>query len=449
MTNEAQQPINLGAGTVVEGFGTTEIATQHETAATAVAKQLEAAVQARYVMALKRPRDYMVVRDRLLNECKRSGFADSAVYSKPVGGGNSIKGLSIRFAEAALRCLTNCMPETVIKYDDPEKRLMCVMLTDLENNITFQKDIIVEKTVERRKLKTGQKALGQRTNSYGDTVYLVRATEDDMLNKVNSQESKALRNHILRLIPGDIVDDCTDQLKKTQQDRDKQDPQGAQKKLLDAFSGLGVKPGQIVKFLGRNLDGKIQPAELNELREMYQAIKQGEAKWADFVAAKEEAGADANKPKPKTRRRPPKTKPKDAEAPDGKADDPPQGEPADQSGPSPNAPTARARDDEADNLEAARNVLIGSVKTSGQIISMQGGEAGVKDMFTAASLRDLEDINKWAMDEIKYALAMLNDLGEQGRVPLAPEPPPWLGKGKTTDAWKKNYAEALKGFGLT
>src|SRR5215472_13374231 len=64
--------------------------------------QAQAEVAAAVQMALRHPRDWDVVRERLIKECKRPVFATGrepgkgAIYSKPVGNG-TIKGLSIRF----------------------------------------------------------------------------------------------------------------------------------------------------------------------------------------------------------------------------------------------------------------------------------------------------------------------------------------------------------------
>ena len=47
-----------------------------ETAVSAVAALAEANVKARYAMALRRPRDLDEVREKILKECRRPGFAE-------------------------------------------------------------------------------------------------------------------------------------------------------------------------------------------------------------------------------------------------------------------------------------------------------------------------------------------------------------------------------------
>lgn len=276
-----------------DGFDETSIETRPESAATAVAAQATAAVNARYIMALKKPRSMDDVRVRLLKECRRPGFARSARYRKPIGRG--VEGPSIRFAEAALRLLGNVYPETMTVYDDAEKRIVRQSVTDLETNITYSKDVVIEKTVERRQLKEGQSFIRSRLNSQGAVTYLVPATEDDLLNKENALVSKALRTNALRLLPGDILDECMAACIATARDGAAKDPDGERKRVADAFAAQGVNPSDIAAYLGHDL-GTTSPAELVDLRAVYEAIKNGEATWKAVIEARE-SGEDDGAPK--------------------------------------------------------------------------------------------------------------------------------------------------------
>ena len=173
--------------TVTDGFGTQALARQAETAATAVAAQARAAVESRYIMAMQRPRDLDAARLAILKECKRPGFAAVARYRKPVGDG--IEGPSIRFAEAAIRCMTNMLPETATIYEDQEKRIVRVSVTDLEANVTYSGDVTIEKTVERTKLKA---ILGDASGVEGDS-YRVRWSTNKAGNRVFTVKPIALR----------------------------------------------------------------------------------------------------------------------------------------------------------------------------------------------------------------------------------------------------------------
>ena len=254
-----------------------------EVSAIAQAEMEKAAVQARYMVALSRPRDWDTVRARLLKECHRPGFAEVARYRKPIGQG--VEGLSIRFVEAALRCVTNVLVESHVIFDDEEKRQIRVSVTDLESNITYPTDIMIAKTVERSKVPQGETPLAVRTGSKGQTVYILRATEDDLLNKQNAQVSKAIRTNGLRIIPGDIQDEAENVVLDTLRNRAAQDPDAEKKRVIDAFARLNIYPDALKDYIGHPVE-QLNAKEILELRALYTAIKDGEATWAAAMEVK-------------------------------------------------------------------------------------------------------------------------------------------------------------------
>lgn len=249
----------------------------HETAASAAASQAKALVEARYMVALRRPRDMDTVRAALLKECKRPSFAEVARYEKPVGAGKVV-GPSVRFAEAAIRCMSNIVIDEMVVFDDDEKRIISLSVCDLEANVPYSTSITVDKTIERKSPPKGADVLRQRVNKQGDTLFILRATEDDLANKKNSAISKALRNMALRLVPGDLIEECMEQVVKTQQAKDAEDPDAARRKLCDAFAALNVTATDLKKYVGADLD-KLSPKDLADLRALYSAIKDGETTW--------------------------------------------------------------------------------------------------------------------------------------------------------------------------
>lgn len=284
-----------------EDFDGLEVSRSAETASTAVAAQATAQIQARYIVAMKRPRDWDDVRVRILKECRRPGFAEVAMFSLPRGG-KKIEGLSIRFAEAAIRCMTNMLPEQITVFDDSEKRILQVSVTDLESNVTYSKQITVAKTVERSKPMDDGFFFTVRKNSSGRNVFTIPATEDDLLAKEGALVSKAIRTLTMRILPGDITDEAETLVKRTVLDRAATDPEGEKKKIADGFAGINVQPSELKEFLGHDLAG-CSPAELAELRALYNAIKGGEATFRDALAAKhgkDESAAEAGPTKAKT-----------------------------------------------------------------------------------------------------------------------------------------------------
>lgn len=253
----------------------------YDAGAQALAAQSTALIQSRMVMAMQRPRDIDDFRARLMRECKRPGFAEIAMYSKPVGG-KPIVGMSVRFAEAALRHLSNFHVYEETISDTVEQVTIRVTAMDLETNVTTSTEVRVGKTVERRSSKD-RLVVGERTNANGDRVFIVACTDDELMTKTGSALSKARRNLILRLIPGDIVDDCKREIRETTTRADKSDPDAARKRLFDSFASVGVGPAKIKAYLGH--DNSPSPAELSELRNIYAAINTGEASWAEVWEA--------------------------------------------------------------------------------------------------------------------------------------------------------------------
>jgi hypothetical protein len=265
-----------------------------ETASTVLAAQAKALVSARFEIAIRQPRDIDAVRERLMRECARPSFAQVAIYRKPIGEG--VEGPSIRFAEAAIQAMGNLAIDTPAIYDDGEKRILRVTVADMETNVVHSKDVTIMKRVERSRLGDGQIAIRTRVNSRGKTVFLVEATDDEILNQENALVSKALRTTGLRLVPGWLIDECMAEVRATRSKTDAKDPDAAKRKLLDAFRSVGVSAEDVKAWLGHPAD-TLAPAELEELRGIYTALKDGDTTWREVMDAKwqEQVGAmDAN-----------------------------------------------------------------------------------------------------------------------------------------------------------
>ncbi len=302
MNNENNETalVKSNGGAVVAGMTVTQTSTGREVARTAelavsaIEAKARAEVQARFYMAQlpQNRRLWDDVEQRMFRECARPRFAATAMYAKPVGG-QRITGLSIRFAEAALRVAGNIDVRVETTYDDPEKRVVVVSVLDLESNFGYSKAITVDKLVERRNADEKREVVYARQNSNGQTVYGVRATDDETMVKQNALISKEIRNQGLRLIPGDILDECKAIIQRTVAARDAQDPEAARKEVLDNFAGIGVMPAQIAEYLEHSTD-TFTVSELAELRGVYAAIKTGESTWRDVMAAKR--GPEDDKP---------------------------------------------------------------------------------------------------------------------------------------------------------
>jgi hypothetical protein len=259
-------------------------------AAVAAAESVKARIQAQYLVALSHPRSYDQSRFRIMEACRRPSFADKVEYKKPVGK-TTITGPSIRFAELALREWGNIDYSNTVVYDDEMNRRISVVITDLETNTTFSSSIQITKTVERKDNK-GRDVISERINSYGEKIYIVKATEDEVLTKQAAMISKALRNEGLRLIPQEIIEEAVNIARLTQQKDASSNMDEARKKISDAFGGLGIQPKHLEEYLGHPMSMCV-PAEITDLRAIYNAIKNGEAKWNDFVSEDEDVRGGA------------------------------------------------------------------------------------------------------------------------------------------------------------
>jgi hypothetical protein len=267
-----------------ESFGAIETRQQSENAAIVMSARARATIEAMCVLAERHPRDWGVVRVKMLNECKRPGFADAAIYEVPRGG-KTISGFSIRFAEAVLRYVGNMSAGSEVVFEDNEKLIVMVTVRDYESNTAIETQVMVPKTVEKKTLSSGERPISSRRNSYGDLVHLVPATDNDIAMKQNSLVSKAMRNAVLRLLPGDIADECEKVLNETYAKKDAEDPDAARKKVIDSFAELRVMPDQLVLYVGHSLD-TLSPKELNELRGLWAAVRGGEIPWVEALATK-------------------------------------------------------------------------------------------------------------------------------------------------------------------
>jgi hypothetical protein len=263
-----------------------------------LAAQARASVNAHYLIAQQNKRDWDVVRNKLLSYCDRPRFAEVAFKRKP---GISEPMLTIRFAEAVQQAMGNLEPTRVIVFESPTQRIVRLGLSDLETNNHPTRDLVIEKVVERKNL-SGRRELSHRMNTQGEIVYLVEATEDEMFTKESAWGSKWERQLTLKHLPADIKEECEDRCMDTQRKQDKSDPEASKKKLVDAFYSLGITADQLKQYIGSdNLDILSRPLkdgernhQLEDLRQIYTAIKEGDTNWREVMESRTEArGAKA------------------------------------------------------------------------------------------------------------------------------------------------------------
>lgn len=263
--------------------------------ASALVAAAEAWIKGACAMAVKFPRDLDVVRQKLLHECERPSFAAAALYSKPVGT-TKVTGLSIRFAEQAIASMQHIHVSTLTLAETDDWRKIEVRVWDAQNMVSYADETTIQKTIERRSVAKGQEVIRTRPNRSGELLYIIRAEEGDLLNQVNAAKSKAIRNAGLRLVPGWLLDECKEAVNETMRKRDKSDPDKAKREIFDSFAALGVSVDLLKSYIGHDKP-VLQPEELQELRKLYTAIKDGETTIQAALDIKNDKQPEADKTK--------------------------------------------------------------------------------------------------------------------------------------------------------
>lgn len=277
---------------------------------TAMVQQMaQAQIQSAYIWAAapQNRRDWDVIEQQVLKECRRPAFcaidpdpkkygSSNAMYGVPRGGEyqngrwvpNIVTGFTIRFAEMALPYLKSISVDLWPLGEDETQKIYRAVRTDYENNTHEAEVIVVPKTIERRKPRESDVVISTRTNSDGKPVYIVRATKEEMDTAKAALYSKAKRNLILSVLPGWLKKEAEEQIRTTQNDADAKDPDAAKKRIYDGFARLNIPIDELKQYIGHT--GEPDKAELEELRLIYGAIAEGQTTWKAVLAAKEEAG---------------------------------------------------------------------------------------------------------------------------------------------------------------
>lgn len=260
-------------------------------AAVAAAEMAKSKIQLAYFMATQQPRNQRDAWQRIMESCKRPSFAEKAIYAKPVGGGSKVEGPSVRLAEEIIRSWRNIMVLTQVVYEDDRARRVSVQVIDLESNNQYLREIVTPKTVERKNAKD-RDVIGERMNSQGERVFIVRATEDEMANRESAQISKAVRNEGLRLVPADIVEDAMSEAKATRRQKTAADPAHAIKSLVYRFGEVRVPVAELERYIGCSVD-MATVDQIDDLEGILQAIRDRETTWSAVMEQRHAADPNA------------------------------------------------------------------------------------------------------------------------------------------------------------
>lgn len=225
------------------------------TAATGVQSRQMAEVQSAMVIAKRFPRDEEEAYDRIMKACKRTRLAAQAEYVFPRGN-EKVTGPTIRLAETIAQAWGN-IEVGILEVERKEDEVCCQAFAwDLQTN--------------NRRTANFTVSLNVKANGKVKKITDPR----DISMHIGSQGARFIRNCILAIIPGDVVDDAIEQCRATlKQAEGNKTPKERIAAMLPAFEELGVTKGMIIDLLKHNLES-VSEAEIQRLRKIYQSLKQ-------------------------------------------------------------------------------------------------------------------------------------------------------------------------------
>ena len=232
-------------------------------AAEADTQRAIAEVQAAVVMAKRFPRDQRASMGRILQACTRATLADQAIYQYKRGDG-LVTGPSIRLAEAIAQQWGN-LTFGMRELDQESGVTVCEAFAwDLESNTRSTKVFHVP---HKRVTKRGTQLL---------------TDPRDIYELAANMGARRMRNCILAVIPGDVVEAAVQQCDVTQANNTDASPEAVQA-LLEAFNGFGVTQQQIEDYIQHPV-GAIKVPGMLRLRRVFASIKDGFAAPGEFFA---------------------------------------------------------------------------------------------------------------------------------------------------------------------
>lgn len=228
-----------------------------------------AEAQGKLVIAKRFPRDEVQAYLRVQQACSRKGIAEKAFYSYSRGG-SVVSGPSIRFAEELARCWGNIDYGIKELSQDDGKSEMQAYAWDLETNAISVQNFT---NPHIRETKSGAKKLTSQRD-----IYEINA----------NMGARRLRSRILAILPADFVDMAISVCKDTLAGNSEEPLIDRVKKMVVTFSKLGVTQEQIEKRLKRKID-TMTIEDFTDYIGIYNAIKQGESKIADWFEAEQTA----------------------------------------------------------------------------------------------------------------------------------------------------------------
>ena len=228
-----------------------------------------AEAQGKLVIAKRFPRDEVQSYAKAMEACQRPTMAAKAFYSFPRGG-QTVEGPTIRFAEELARCWGNIDYGIKELSQDDGKSEMQAYAWDLETNA-----------------QSVQNFTNPHQREQGKKMVTLTSQRDIYENNAN-MATRRLRSRILAILPAWFVEDAIAECKKTLSGQNDTPLIDRVKKMVVQFAKLGVTQEMIEKRLKRKVD-TMTSDDFVEYVGIYNAVKGGESKIADWFDAQKEA----------------------------------------------------------------------------------------------------------------------------------------------------------------
>lgn len=216
-------------------------------------------IQGAMVLAQKFPRNEKAVHQACIEACMRPTLAAKAHYEFPRGGAK-VKGPTVVLARALAQKYRNLRWGLDILRDDEEQMSIRGWAWDIETNTKVSNDDSFKKLIYRKK---------------GGWV---KPDERDLRELTFRRGAILIRNCLLQIMPGDLIEDCSNQCYTTIRDNIK-DPKAEEKKLVRAFAAYKVTVDMINGYLGHT---KWTKDDLVELINIGNSLRDGISKVDEY-----------------------------------------------------------------------------------------------------------------------------------------------------------------------
>ena len=232
------------------------------------ASRAVAEAQGKLIIAKKFPRDEVAAFNKVAEACQRKGIAEKAFFSYNRGGG-IVSGVTIRFAEELARIWGNIDYGIKELSQEIGKSEMQAYAWDMETNTISVQNFT---NPHIREVKGTSKALTSQRDIYESNA---------------NMGARRLRSRILAILPNDLVEMAIVECKKTLAGNIDVPLIDRVKNMVVAFAKLGVTQEQIETRLKRKID-TMTVDDLTDYIGIYNAIKHGESKAAEWFEAEKE-----------------------------------------------------------------------------------------------------------------------------------------------------------------